>query len=100
MAPVIKEKPKIVKVVKERIVVECLVFAATRPSVTWFKETTAIKESSQYAVQIEEVTKGQYSVALEISKPTKDNKGQYKLVATNEKGEVSSQAVQVDVDGN
>lgn len=100
MAPVIKEKPRVIKSEKTKIVIEVYVFAASKPQVSWFRETTLIKESSQHVVNISEVTKGQYSVALEINKPTPDNKGTYKLVAKNEKGEVSSQTVQVDVEGN
>lgn len=54
--PVIKEKPKITKVVKKRtVVIECRVQSSFVPQCTWFKESKAIKEDSTHSVQIEEV---------------------------------------------
>lgn len=58
-----------------------------------------IKEDKRHSVKITEVTKGNWMVVLEINKPSEENKGSYKLVAKNEKGEAASETIQVDVDG-
>lgn len=99
VAPVIKETPKISQE-KTRIVIECQVRAASAPKVHWLKEHMIVKEDMRHSVKITEVTKGQWMVILEINKPSEDNKGSYKLVAKNEKGEAASETIQVDVDGN
>lgn len=100
MAPVIKEKPKIVRREKhQKIVIECHVQSGAKPQCVWYRETNLIKEDSRHQVVIREVTKGEYAVALEIEKPAAGDKGTYKLTCKNEKGEVTSQAIQVDVEG-
>ena len=100
MAPVIKEKPRIVmKEVHKKVVIECRVQSVSKPKCTWYKESSIVSESSKHMVRITEVTKGEFAVALEIDKPTGADKGSYKMVAKNEKGEISSTAVQVDIEG-
>lgn len=100
MAPVIKEKPKIIrKEIHKKVVIECRVQSVSKPKCTWYKESTMVSESSTHSVKITEVSKGEYAVALEIDKPTAADKGNYKMVAKNEKGEISSTAVQVDIEG-
>lgn len=52
--PVIKEKPKIIKIVKKKtVIVECKVLSKFAPACTWFKETSAVKEDSRHTVLIE-----------------------------------------------
>lgn len=52
--PVIKEKPKIIKIVKKKtVIVECKVLSKFAPSCTWFKEANAVKEDSRHTVLIE-----------------------------------------------
>jgi hypothetical protein len=99
VAPVIREEPKISQE-KTRIMIECKVRAASAPKVHWLKEHMIVKEDTRHRVKITEVTKGQWLVVLEINKPSEENKGSYKLVAKNEKGETASQTIQVNVDGN
>lgn len=100
MAPVIKEKPKVIKQTKERkVVIEVRIASGAAPKVQWMKESTVIREDSRHVVRIQEVSKGEYAVALEIDKAEKLDKGTYKVVAKNEKGECTSQAVTVDVEG-
>lgn len=54
--PVIKEKPKITKIVKKRtVIIECKVQSSFTPQCTWFKETKAVKEDSTHAVHIEQI---------------------------------------------
>lgn len=54
--PVIKEKPKVIKIVKKRtVVVECKVLSKFAPECTWFKEDTAVKEDSRRKVHVEQV---------------------------------------------
>lgn len=59
-----------------------------------------IREDTRHSVKINEISKGQYQVTLEIKTPSKENRGTYNLVAKNEKGEAASEKIQVEVDGN
>lgn len=45
--------------------------------------------------EILHLSQGEYKVQLEIENATKEDKGKYKFVAKNEKGETTSQAVEV-----
>jgi hypothetical protein len=93
---VIKEKPKIIKIIKKRtVIIECVVASKFAPSCTWFKETTAVKESQRHLVQISQVREGEFAVKLEINQIKETDKGSYKLVARNEKGEATSQVVEL-----
>ena len=92
----IKEKPKITKIVKKRtVVIECKVQSSFTPQCTWFKETKAVKEDSTHSVRVEQIREGEFSVKLEIEQVTQKDKGIYKLVAKNEKGEATSQTVEL-----
>lgn len=52
--PVIKEKPKIIKIVKKKtVIVECKVLSKFAPACTWFKESNAVKEGARHTVLIE-----------------------------------------------
>lgn len=94
--PVIKEKPKIIKIIKKKtVIVECKVLSKFAPSCTWFKEANAVKEDSRHTVLIEPVREGEFAVKLEISNVSQTDKGSYKLVAKNEKGEATSQQVEI-----
>lgn len=54
--PVIKEKPKVVKVIKKKtVIVECHVMSKFAPDCTWFKESEAVKEDSRHTVHVEKV---------------------------------------------
>lgn len=54
--PVIKEKPKVVKIVKKRtVIVECHVLSKFTPECTWFKETKAVKADNRHKVHVEQV---------------------------------------------
>lgn len=98
VAPVIKQKPKVVRREKQ-IIIECHVESSSKPECIWNKESTVIREDSRHKTIIRESqTKGSYEVLLEINEPTVKDKGIYHLVAKNEKGEVTSQAIQVSVD--
>lgn len=94
--PVIKEKPKVIKIIKKKtVIVECKVLSKFAPDCTWFKEDNAVKEDTRHQVQVEQVKDGEFAVKLEISDVQKTDKGLYKLVAKNEKGEATSQTVEV-----
>ena len=54
-----------------------------------------VKKDSRRTVNIQQVQKGEYKIQLEISDATKEDKGSYKFVAKNEKGESSSQSVEI-----
>lgn len=54
--PVIKEKPKIIKIIKKKtVIVECKVLSKFAPTCTWYKEASAVKEDSRHTVLIEPV---------------------------------------------
>jgi len=56
VVPLIKEKPKITKIVKKKtVVIECKVQSSFTPKCTWFKETKAVKEDTQHTVHIEQI---------------------------------------------
>jgi Immunoglobulin I-set domain len=93
---VIKEKPKIIKIIKKRtVIIECIVASKFEPQCTWFKESSAVKESHRHMVQISQVREGEFAVKLEINQVKETDKGSYKLVAKNEKGEATSQVVEL-----
>lgn len=96
----IKEKPKVIKQIRERrIIIEARVASSAQPKVHWMKESSMVREDSRHSVKVQEVSKGEYAIALEIDRAEKSDKGSYKLVAKNEKGECSSPVVIVDVEG-
>lgn len=70
-----------------------------KPQCQFYKETTVVREDSRRSVRIDQVSKGLYQVALTIEQATSSDKGRYKLVAKNEKGEVTSETIEVDLEG-
>lgn len=94
--PVIKEKPKVIKIVKKKtVIVECTVLSKFAPECTWFKETKAVTEDEKHKIHVEKVKEGEFAVKLEIEEVSTADKGKYKLVARNEKGEATSQVVEI-----
>lgn len=56
VVPVIRERPKVIKIVKRRtVVVECHVQSQFAPQCTWFKETTAVRQDTRHTVHVEKV---------------------------------------------
>jgi hypothetical protein len=54
--PVIKEKPKVIKITKKKtVIVECNVVSKFAPQCTWFKESIAVREDSRHTVRVEQV---------------------------------------------
>lgn len=96
VVPVIKDKPKIIKITKRKtVVIECVVISKFEPKCTWFKETNKIEESSRHKVEVQQVKEGEFAVKLEISEVIEEDKGLYKVIARNEKGEAVSQIVEL-----
>lgn len=92
----IKDKPRIIKIIKKRtVIIECVVVSKFEPKCVWFKEQTEVTESQRHRVDIQQVRDGEFSVKLEIAQINEDDKGAYKLVARNEKGEAVSQLVEL-----
>lgn len=65
------------------------------PTCTWFKEQNIVEESSRHKVEVQQVKEGEYAVKLEISQVVETDKGSYKVIARNEKGEAVSQIVEL-----
>lgn len=94
VVPVIKDKPKIIKIIKKRtVVIECVVASKFEPKCTWYKESNTVKESKRHVYQVEKTKEGEFAVKLEINEVEDSDKGAYKLIASNEKGEAVSQVV-------
>lgn len=94
--PVIKEKPKVIKIVKKKtVIVECTVMSKFAPDCTWFKEQQAVTQDERHKLHVEKIKEGEFAVKLEIEQISKADRGKYKLVARNEKGEATSQVVEI-----
>lgn len=66
--PVIKEKPKVIKIIKKKtVIVECKVLSKFAPDCTWFKEDNAVREDSRHQVQVEQVK--DVSIQLHLQQP-------------------------------
>lgn len=56
VVPVIKEKPKVIKIIKKKtVIIECHVMSKFSPDCTWFKETVAVKEDKRHKVHVEQI---------------------------------------------
>ncbi|KXJ80778.1 hypothetical protein RP20_CCG023458 [Aedes albopictus] len=96
IVPVIKEKPKLVTNVKKRTAsIECAVASRFKPECIWMKETTVIKETHRHMIKIEETRQGEFSVKLNITELSEADFGAYKLVAKNDKGQATSQVIEI-----
>lgn len=94
--PVIKDKPKIIKIIKKKtVVIECVVVSKFAPKCIWFKEKNEVSESQRHRVDVKQVKEGEFAVQLEITNVQEDDKGSYQMVAKNEKGEAVSQTVEL-----
>lgn len=96
IVPVISQKPRLVRMERQRkIVIECAVKSSNKPSVTWIRESTTVREDSRHRQIVREERKGEYMILLEIEEPTEGDKGAYKMKAVNEKGEVTSEIIRL-----
>lgn len=92
----IKEKPKLVTNIKKRTAsIECSVASRFKPECVWMKETTVIKETHRHMIKIEETREGEFSVKLNIVGLSEADFGAYKLVAKNDKGQATSQVIEI-----
>lgn len=96
VVPVIKDKPKIIKIIKKKtVVIECVVVSKFAPKCTWFKEKNEVAEGKRHKVEVKQVKEGEFAVQLEITEVNDADKGSYQLIAKNEKGEAVSQTVEL-----
>lgn len=94
VVPVIKDKPKIIKIIKKRtVLIECTVASKFEPKCTWYKESNTVVESKRHVYLVQKTKEGEFAVKLEINDVEESDKGAYKLMASNEKGEAVSQVV-------
>lgn len=54
-----------------------------------------MRESQRHVYRVEQTKEGEFAVKLEINEVMETDKGSYKLIASNEKGEAISQVVQL-----
>lgn len=96
IVPIIKDKPRIIKIIKKRTaIIECTVASKFEPKCSWFKETREITIDNRHSCKIDKVKEGEFTVKLEISNVEQSDIGSYKLVASNERGEAQSQTVEL-----
>jgi len=94
--PVIKEVPRVVTISKNKnVVIECRIQSIFEPQCTWKKDNTVINDNVTRETKIERVKDGEYVVKLEVKNASSSDKGVYKLIAKNEKGEVVSNPIEV-----
>merc|ERR1712071_688717 len=96
IVPVIREPPKVIRIEKKRtVVVECHVESQFEPTVMWYKEQTIVQKNSTHKISVHKVSEGGFAVKLEINEVSQSDRGTYKLMAKNQKGQVVSQTVAV-----
>merc|ERR1711915_417578 len=95
IAPTIKAPPRIVSIINRKVLMECVVMSASQPACTWFQNSAHIKMDARHTVTVQKSSEGSYLCQLEISKVELSDCGSYKLVAKNEKGETTSQTVEI-----
>ena len=83
---------------QQKIVIECCVQSGGKPQCFWQRESVVVREDSRHQIIVREENKGEYVIVLEIDRPGANDKGMYTLIAKNEKGEVTSQAINVTID--
>ncbi|XP_069190632.1 obscurin-like, partial [Procambarus clarkii] len=98
VAPTIKRPPRIVSVFNRKVVIECVVISTSKPACSWFKDSSKVRLDTRHCVNINEEGEGKYVVQMEMLKAEKMDCGSYKVVAKNEKGETTSQAVELTMD--
>lgn len=92
----IKDKPKILKIIKKRtVVIECVVVSKFAPKCTWYKENNEVSQSERHKIDVKQVKENEYAVQLEITQINETDKGSYQVIARNEKGEAVSQTVEL-----
>lgn len=96
IVPIIKDKPKIIKIIKKKTaIIECIVASKFEPKCNWFKENKQINIDNRHSCKIDKVKEGEFTVKLEINNVEQTDIGSYKLVASNERGEAQSQTVEL-----
>ncbi|KAL3842488.1 hypothetical protein ACJMK2_020494, partial [Sinanodonta woodiana] len=97
-APTFKEKPKITQDnASKSITVDCICVAAPKPTITWYKDNAALSESANIKMRVTESGE-EYTIHLDILNFTKEDSGQYKIIASNEAGEgTASITINLDV---
>lgn len=66
-APSFIEKPKIIPNESGTLItMKCKCKAKPKPSVTWFRESVAVKESSKVKIKIVDLEEDKYELSLEI----------------------------------
>ncbi|XP_029656666.2 disorganized muscle protein 1, partial [Octopus sinensis] len=86
-APNFTEKPKIAQDASgKNIHMECSCIADPKPTITWYKGSTLLKENNRLKLKTTQ-DKDKYTFMLDILNFTKDDAGVYKVVAKNAHGE-------------
>merc|ERR1712183_1125540 len=93
VAPTIKKPPKFVSIFNRKVIMECVVMSTSKPACSWYKDATKVKLDTRHCINITEESEGKYMVQMEMLKVEKFDCGAYKLIAKNEKGDTTSQTV-------
>lgn len=82
------EKPKIIPNESGTLItMKCKCKAKPKPEVTWFRGTTAVRESAKISMKVVDVEEDIYELTMEIKDPTGPDGGTYRCHVKNEFGE-------------
>jgi len=89
-APTFTDKPKItLDASKKNLSIECVCTAISRPTVTWYKGNTMLKQNIRYKMRTGQ-DKNTYKFIMDIMGVNKDDNADYKVVVKNVQGEGST----------
>ena len=90
IAPSAVEKPKIIPSEDGSCVkFEIRIKARPKPTVTWYRGTTVVKDNSRIKTTMKEIGENLYLIVLEIKDVIATDGGEYKAVIKNDFGEMS-----------
>jgi len=98
VAPTIKTQPRVVSIINRKCIIECMVMSSSQPACSWFHMENKVKLDSRHCITVNEDGEGSYKCQMEIMKITKEDAGIYKMIAKNDKGETTSEVIELSAD--
>merc|ERR1712106_1033161 len=98
VAPTIKTQPRVVSIINRKCIIECMVMSSSQPACSWFHMENKVKLDSRHCITVNEDGEGSYKCQMEIMKMTKEDAGIYKMIAKNDKGETTSEVIELSAD--
>lgn len=88
-APAFTQKPTIKQNSYGAVIFEARFIGTPQPSVTWYFGSREVKEDSRHKITLKE-DNGIYTATLEITNPSLEDTGTYKIIIKNNLGEASA----------